>query len=662
MTNDLGLERRLSVLLLDTKRHNPNRYIFKSILAALQDDPLVTSVQAIDYENAVATAKSRPYDLLIAVDGQELNHDIVSRACRYVGFSVLWVWEDPYELTTNISGSQLFDLTFTNDLGSVHLYPGPAEHLPLAASAAMPPRPADDAYDYDISFIGSAWPERVTFLRRLMRAAPDLRLNLRMGANPALPGAHLDLPPSDYSGAVSHPDFLDIANRSRVNLTLNRAFSGSGDHKRAQTPGPRLFEIASVGGFQLVDSTGLKVDELFKPGEAPEFFDGVEDCVAKIRSALGDPSTRIAKAAALQATTVGRHTYKHRVARMLGSVRQAMARRPAPAVVRTPPTQVRARLLFVTHNTVGQGGFGGVEVYQEALVQALRNRYEIFFFHPIASESGSEFSRFALADSDHAVLKTFRTSRMSPWNVLYSPELEGVFSEVMLKSRIELVHFHHTIGFCASLPLVCQALGVPTVFTIQDFMPVCVKFNLTDHRGDFCGIDKRHLTTCDICLSVQASVLPASQRYRREFISQVLQSVDRVLVNSESCLEVVSAIYPELGREKVAKLPLPAPPVQFRVASARQPSRRSSLRVVFLGNFTRVKGADTFLELAEALRDEDIDLHVCGRIDPPYDDRIAQRQLTKVTAEGVFSPGQLDLSRFDVSLHLSIWPETYCIT
>ena len=429
MTNDLGLERRLSVLLLDTKRHNPNRYIFKSILAALQDDPLVTSVETIDYENVVGTAKSQPYDLLIAVDGQELNHDILSRACRYTSFSVLWVWEDPYELTTNIVSSQLFDLTFTNDLGSVRLYTGPAEHLPLAASVAMAPRSADARYDYDVSFVGSAWPERVIFLRQLIRAAPDLRLNLRLSSNPALPDAHLDLPPSDYSGAVSHPDFLDIANRSRVNLTLNRAFSGSGDHKRAQTPGPRLFEIASVGGYQLVDSTGLNLDQLFKPGEAPECFDGMEDCVAKIRSALRDPSARIAKAAALQAASVARHTYKHRVARMLDLVRQAMARRPSPAVVRTPPTPPRARLLFVTHNTVGQGGFGGVEVYQEALVQVLRSRYEIFFFHPIASESGSEFSRFALTDSDHAVLQTFRTSRISAWNVLYDRELEGVFSE-----------------------------------------------------------------------------------------------------------------------------------------------------------------------------------------------------------------------------------------
>jgi hypothetical protein len=123
------------------------------------------------------------------------------------------------------------DQVFTNDVGSVGFYPAGARYLPLAASELLAVRAQHS--DYDLSFVGSTWPNRVIFLRRLLRSLPDLRTRIVLTYRDNLPRAYLDLPEASYSGTISHPDFLDVANRSWVCLTLDRKFPGNGLHPRA---------------------------------------------------------------------------------------------------------------------------------------------------------------------------------------------------------------------------------------------------------------------------------------------------------------------------------------------------------------------------------------------------------------------------------------------
>ena len=149
------------VLLLDTKRSNPNHYICLAIERALRQHAQVASVIKADYLSAIEAARAGQCNLLLAFDGEELDRSIVARLAAICGTSVAWVTEDPYEQRTNVGNLDLFDLVFTNDSGSVSAYGHKGRHLPFAADPGIhyreiPDTTGDSHYLYDLFFAGTA--------------------------------------------------------------------------------------------------------------------------------------------------------------------------------------------------------------------------------------------------------------------------------------------------------------------------------------------------------------------------------------------------------------------------------------------------------------------------------------------------------------------------
>lgn len=657
-----GRSAPFSVLLLDTKHENPNGYITLAIRDALRRNPRVRRVMLAGYRDAIRLARAERFDLLLAVDGEAVATDIVARLGGLVGTSAVWFWEDPYERRVNVETAALFDLVFTSDIASVHLYGGRGCHLPLAAATELPVRrdPADLLYD--LAFVGSGWPNRIVLLRRIMRELPDLRMRLALSFNPHLPPGFLDLPDADYVGPLAHEDFLAIANRSRVNLTLFREFSGDGLGLAARTPGPRLFETALAGGFQLVDTRRADASGLFAAGSEIDTFGDAAGCVAAIRAALADDDRRVAMAEAAQRRAAAAHRYDARVEVILDA---AAAHAAVPAPVRTPVGggTARPRILFVTHNIVRAGNFGGVEVYQEVLADTLRAEADIFYWRPALGGSPGEAGGYVLTDARHNVLRVAAVARAG-FTSLADEAVEAEFASALAAFAIDLVHVQHLIDHPPSLPLVARLLGIPTVFTAHDFWMVCSRFNLLDTRGGYCRAAERPLESCDACLA-PSGLAPGAQGARRSFMARVLESCDALVFNSDSSLAIFSEIFPHIDPARVLRLgvPLPSRPVATAIAAPavpRPPPR--GLSVAFVGNFTREKGAETLLAAAGLLRDDDVRFTILGRIDEGYRVRLADPAFAHVEPSGSYRPGEVDLGRHDLSVHLSIWPETYCIT
>lgn len=653
---------RWRILLLDTKRSNPNHYLCLAVKRALSARADVELVTAPLLGEAWIQAQANQCNLFIAFDGEELHKGICARISALCGRSVLWVTEDPYEKAVNIENSALFDLVFTNDSASVAAYGAKGRHLPLASCTEMhflPVRDEDD-YLYDLFFAGTAWPNRVNLIKQMHRRIEGLKTKLVLPHNEHLPSPaqSLSLPPSAYSWRMPNSQFIQFANRSRVVLSLHREFTASpGGSPMAETPGPRLFEVALAGGFQLVDMSLAETGQYFEDGKEFIGFSSPDDAVEKLEHFLSHPAERKAIAEAAQARALSFHRYEHRVEKLLTEAATLPLRTaPSSGVQSSRPI----RVLQVTHNTVGVPPFGGVEVYQDWVARTLAAAGEFECFFLVTDNTGlSKSVRFL--DGEYRLLEEIKFKAAITQETLTDPDREAAFAQLLNRHRIDLVHFQHLIGHVPSLPYVARALGIPTIISLHDYYTMCWQINLLDYNGRFCAPESISETTCDVCIGTQRGGLPRSQSCRRGFFGRMLSHIDVVHCNTNEVVRRFQAVYPALKEHRgmyVHGVPIPdgSPPSQQKIDKP--------IRVALLGNFTLNKGADFLLRLFDQMRADDIRFEVLGKIEPSIESEVMRRQFPNVKFHGGYAPGeQAQLLRgASVALFASKWPETYCLS
>lgn len=651
------------ILLLDTKSSNPNHYLALALAQALRQNPDVGQVVKADYGNALERAREHRCNLFFAFDGEELDQALCKRLADLCGTSIAWFTEDPYEVPINQQTARLFDLVFTNDRGSVAAYGAKGRHLPLAASTELHrfEVPADDShYRYDLFFAGTAWPNRVKLLKTIQSRIQGLKVKLALPFNEHLPIPDLALPASSYQWRTPNLEFCRIANRSRIVLTLHRAFSASGGKAAAETPGPRLFEIAMAGACQLVDTTVSGVEDYLAEGSEFASFDSPETCVAELRALLADPDRRLQMARAAQQRISAEHTYANRVAEILDELEHLPAR-SAPAAPVKAQQPARPRVLIVSHNMAGTPPYGGVEVYQRSLIQALGDTFEFLFYVPVREALIGQ--RFQLLDAAQNQLEQLEFAEWDWVTNLSSPERERAFANLLVRHRIDLVHFQHLLTHPPSLPHLCRALGIPAILTVHDYYAICKSFNLIGYDGRYCAIAERPEVACDVCLAATDQALPGSQAIRRAFWAGAMAQLDLIHANSQFTRAMLAALFPELdaaGTIAVAGIPLPTDNKEaLSAAPTNQP-----LRIAVIGNFTILKGADPLIRLFALMAEDPVEFHILGSVNEPYDTILANFETKNLEVHGSYQADAVPewLSTMDLSLHLSIWPETYSIT
>lgn len=688
------MTKSLRILLLDTKLSNPNHYLCLAVEKDLAQHPQVEAVFCCDYSNAISIAAEKRANFFLAFDGEDPDLNICARLAAICGHSAVWFTEDPYEIETNIVNSKIFDIVFTNDSAVQVLggYGEKAHHLPLAASEFFHYHKViqDDEprFLYDLLFVGTAWPNRVSFLSKLLPMLPDLKYKIALPTNAHLPKFKLPIPKFEYSWKTSNVEFAKMANRSRIVLSLHRDFANAGENTMASTPGPRLFEVALAGGFQLVSSELNEVNQYYD-SQSIVTFDGPEDCAEKIRYYLKNTSERIQIAKRSQEVTLNRHLYKHRVDELIKVINRVAENSPgiqsagdfscAPAAGSNSTTTSRTtgssewqepkrNLLFVTHNTVKSEVYGGVEVYQDRLAKAVSNRFNIFYLAPTLVDS-KYFSRgVLLMDSDYKILLKVNFHPENDLNYFRSEQRELLFKRILVEYNIELVHFQHLVGHCLSLPLISKQLGVSSVMSCHDYYFACENLNLIGHQGTYCRADREDLSVCDVCLNKTKGKEFGAQAARRTFCDQVLAAVDLLVFNTQGVQDIFLSFFREqalLPKCRVRPPSVVRPNGQAeKVSLPKVRGASRPLRVASIGSFLPSKGSEAQLALFELCRDLPIEFCILGNISEEEIARINEKRLKNVRIKGHYSQGELGeaISGWDMSIHFSIWPETYCLT
>ena len=655
---------RYRVLLLDTKECDPNYYMVLAIEDALKHHPSVEAVWTVGYDDALNVAIRNRCNLLFAFEGEGLDRGLCQRLIIMCGSSLLWVTDDPYARESNVHNARLFDLHFTNDSGSLPSYQGKAHHLPFAACPKLHeydiPYQGGNYYLYDLLFVGTAWPNRVSLLKALLPDLKGLKVKFALPYNQDVPVPDIDLSPSAYLWRTTVQEMAKFANRSRIVLTLHRDYSVSGNNTRALTPGPRIFEAALAGGFQLVDGSLPEVSNYFHVGKEIAAFTSPDECVKQIEYYLSHEDERLDMARAAQKRCVSEHLYKHRIDKMFEMVNTVCARSGNKGSSHRSTSKRKIRVLHVAHNHVSVAGFGGVEVYVDMLSRSLPDEYESLVYYPNRLDPSNK--EVVLVNVKTGEMRRHSFQHGFDPSALQCSEREIWFGNILHEERVDLVHVHHLLYHPWSLPLVGRTLGIPVVMTVADYFPVCSHYNLLDPSKQYCNIPQRPITTCDGCLHDQDGAAAGSQASRRSFVSTVLEYLDMIVFLSNAEREIVQSVYPALRKNPrvfVEGYPVVDKPPPLKVRSGRE-----VLKVAVPGNFWQMKGGAVLCRVFGAMREDAVEFHVYGHILPDYLETLKTLDSPNVHIHGPYSPDVLHekLSEADVSLHLSIWPETYVLT
>ena len=411
-----------------------------------------------------------------------------------------------------------------------------------------------------------------------------------------------------------------------------------------------------AGGFQLLDSILPEIQDYYEFGKEVVPFDDEQDCVEKLRYYLAHPEERLEIVHAAQQRTLKEHTYANRVV----SIFNIIDSKPRKPTIPNPLQSSKHRILMVTHNLYGEGHWGGVEVYQDWIRSSLSDEYEFWFYSPVPETQAKVCT---LRNSKLEIVEYIEFDAVNENTILSCDQRELAFSKLILEHEIVAVHFQHLLDHVPSLPLIAKALGVPTMISLHDYYSLCNKFTLIDSTGRYCGVENQSESGCDICLRKSHQANSGSQTIRRSFYRRVLENITVLHANTQGVIERYQSVYESLKQHD--GIEVMGVPIRGGVSKqAQKPKATNRLQVAVVGNFTLFKGADILIPVFQDLAAAQIDFHIIGRVDSEYEEAINNGNSKNVTVHGAYEPNDLQaiLQNMSVSLHLSIWPETYCLT
>lgn len=262
-------------------------------------------------------------EFVIAVTGSNLHPYVISTLRKGGIHTALLCTETPY-LTKQreAADASWYDTVFTHERLGPPLFirndPATVHYLPHAFHPERhQPGPVDENKASDVYFVGTGFEER-----RALFGGVNWN-----GVQAIIHGPMWDGSKAPESLTRITPNEETVAWRRSTKIELNHhrtSREGRGHIKAtdAESLGPRAYESAAIGTFQLCDDSRPELHDIFD-GSVPTYRSGDSgDLEAKIRYYLQRPDERDRlRAAAHQA--VQAHSWTHRAAQMLDILHNA---------------------------------------------------------------------------------------------------------------------------------------------------------------------------------------------------------------------------------------------------------------------------------------------------------------------------------------------------
>lgn len=290
----------------------------------------ITVMQAAS-ECAVHEAIRSEASWVLIISGCSLHPNAAAMLQKLKLPVVTVVTESPYNDKDMLDLAKVSTIVGVNDMASVshfkkHSGGGSALYLPTAFTRSIhTPGKADPDKASDVFFCGTGFDERAALFGAVNWEGIDFKLAGFWPTNQSnivVPdaieerlgqvkiGYDARLAPFVIEGLLDNRDTVEWYRAAKIVLSVHRQYDGS-----AWSLGPRVYETAAVGAFQIIDDRRPEVFEIF--GDSiPRFrADDSEHLEWTIRYWLARPDQRAAKAAEAQ-KLVQDHSYDNRLARL----------------------------------------------------------------------------------------------------------------------------------------------------------------------------------------------------------------------------------------------------------------------------------------------------------------------------------------------------------
>lgn len=316
-----------------------------------------------------------------------------------------------------------------------------------------------------------------------------------------------------------------------------------------------------------------------------------------------------------------------------------------------PPLEpTRMRILYVVHG-FPPDTWAGTEVYTLELALAMQRRGHEVTVVTRAPAEGDEPEWSVRADEFQGlrVLRVARRVDCLSLGESYRPEgARPVFEALLDELRPELVHFQHLLHLSVDWIEVARARGIPTVYTANDYWPLCARVQLQRPDGRRCPENQG--MGCMPCVKDKPPrLVPAARalfplanpllswlrrsapatgrlarftrfwvdlRERQEHVVPAFASVDLTIAPSRFLRERLLAT----GRFDPARVVhsdygmRPAHPLE------RVPAPDGVLRFGFIGTLVPYKGIEVLLRAMQRSRSRACRLEVFGSFEPERDE------------------------------------------
>lgn len=292
----------------------------------------------------------------------------------------------------------------------------------------------------------------------------------------------------------------------------------------------------------------------------------------------------------------------------------------------TAPTRAaseRAGVLHIVHGWPALAP-GGTEAYAAGLARLQAQHRPVTVYARAADPSRADGERLELRDGGVRVrLVVNNFTARNPWtrNALQNEALERECAALLDELRPALVHVHHLAGHSAGLLDVVARRGLPLVYQLQDWWPLCARTNLVHRDGGLCpGPDLRRCAAC-----VDLTRLPPAaltnlllHRARRARFTHALRQPDVFVAGSRFIVESYRQFGLLRARDRVHVLPYGVE--RPEAARVRAPTPGAPLRFGFLGALMPHKGAHVAIEAFTEIDAGQANLDVWGdpHADPAY--------------------------------------------